>query len=138
MLSLNYENINNVMTQILKLSCASFSHVNISYVLALHPVCLIDTKEYMKLHYDFQAFTNSWNTSNSSDVFTNVEFWIYDFLMNIYYDFCFIWQTVSTAYIEKNPWTQSWNKLVKTSDEVVDISWAYLFDKNDIKTIPAP
>ena len=35
MLSLNYENINNVMTQILKLSCASFSYVNISYVLAV-------------------------------------------------------------------------------------------------------
>ena len=34
MLSLNYENINNVMTQILKLSCASFIYVNISYVLA--------------------------------------------------------------------------------------------------------
>ena len=34
MLSLNYENINYVMTQILKLSCASFSYVNISYVLA--------------------------------------------------------------------------------------------------------
>ena len=34
MLSLNYENINCVMTQILKLSCASFSYVNISYVLA--------------------------------------------------------------------------------------------------------
>ena len=34
MLSVNYENINNVMTQILKLSCASFSYVNISYVLA--------------------------------------------------------------------------------------------------------
>ena len=34
MLSLNYENINYVMTQILKLSCASFSCVNISYVLA--------------------------------------------------------------------------------------------------------
>ena len=27
MLSLNFENINNVMTQILKLSCASFSYV---------------------------------------------------------------------------------------------------------------
>ena len=34
MLSLNYENINYVMTQIFKLSCASFSYVNISYVLA--------------------------------------------------------------------------------------------------------
>ena len=34
MLSLNYENIKYVMTQILKLSCASFSYVNISYVLA--------------------------------------------------------------------------------------------------------
>ena len=34
MLSLNYENINYVMTQILKLSCASVSYVNISYVLA--------------------------------------------------------------------------------------------------------
>ena len=34
MLSLNYENINYVMTQILKPSCASFSYVNISYVLA--------------------------------------------------------------------------------------------------------
>ena len=34
MLSLNYENINYGMTQILKLSCASFSYVNISYVLA--------------------------------------------------------------------------------------------------------
>ena len=34
MLSLSYENINYVMTQILKLSCASFSYVNISYVLA--------------------------------------------------------------------------------------------------------
>ena len=34
MLRLNYENINYVMTQILKLSCASFSYVNISYVLA--------------------------------------------------------------------------------------------------------
>ena len=33
MLSLNHENINYVMTQILKLSCASFSYVNISYVL---------------------------------------------------------------------------------------------------------
>ena len=35
MLSLNYENINYVMTQILKLSYASFSYVNISYVLAI-------------------------------------------------------------------------------------------------------
>ena len=34
MLSLNYENINYVMTQILKLSFASFNYVNISYVLA--------------------------------------------------------------------------------------------------------
>ena len=33
MLSLNYENINYVMTQILKLSCVSFSYVSISYVL---------------------------------------------------------------------------------------------------------
>ena len=32
MLSLNYESINYVMTQILKLSC--FSYVSISYVLA--------------------------------------------------------------------------------------------------------
>ena len=37
MLSLNDENINYVMTQILKLSCASFSYVNISYVLAINP-----------------------------------------------------------------------------------------------------
>ena len=35
MLSLNYENINYVMTQILKLSCVSFSYVSISYVLAV-------------------------------------------------------------------------------------------------------
>ena len=35
MISLYYENINYVMTQILKLSCVSFSYVNISYVLAL-------------------------------------------------------------------------------------------------------
>ena len=34
MLSINYESINYVVTQILKLSCASFSYVNISYVLA--------------------------------------------------------------------------------------------------------
>ena len=34
MLSHNYENINYAMTQILKLSRASFSYVNISYVLA--------------------------------------------------------------------------------------------------------
>ena len=34
MLSLKYENINYVMTQILKLSYVSFSYVNISYVLA--------------------------------------------------------------------------------------------------------
>ena len=34
MLSLNYENINYVMTQILKLSCVSFRYVSISYVLA--------------------------------------------------------------------------------------------------------
>ena len=35
MSSLNYESINYFMTQILKLSCASFSYVNISYVLAV-------------------------------------------------------------------------------------------------------
>ena len=35
MLSLKYENINYVMTQILKLSCVSFSYVSISYVLAI-------------------------------------------------------------------------------------------------------
>ena len=35
MLSLNYESINHVMTQILKLSCVSFSYVRISYVLAI-------------------------------------------------------------------------------------------------------
>ena len=35
MLSLNYENINYVMSQILKLSCVSFSYVSISYVLTL-------------------------------------------------------------------------------------------------------
>ena len=35
MLSLKYKNINYVMTQILKLSCVSFSYVSISYVLAL-------------------------------------------------------------------------------------------------------
>ena len=34
MLILNYENINYVMTHILKLSCVSFSYVSISYVLA--------------------------------------------------------------------------------------------------------
>ena len=34
MLSLNYENINYVMSQILKLSCVSFRYVSISYVLA--------------------------------------------------------------------------------------------------------
>ena len=34
MLSLNYENINDVMTQIFKLCCASFRYVNIVYVLA--------------------------------------------------------------------------------------------------------
>ena len=34
MLSLNYENINYVMSQILKLSCVSFNYVSISYVLA--------------------------------------------------------------------------------------------------------
>jgi hypothetical protein len=37
MLSLNYENINYVMTQILKFSCVSFSYVSISYVLAAQP-----------------------------------------------------------------------------------------------------
>ena len=36
MLSLNYENINYVMSQILKLSCVSFRYVSISYVLALY------------------------------------------------------------------------------------------------------
>ena len=35
MLSLSYENINYVMTQILKLSFVGFSYVNINYVLAL-------------------------------------------------------------------------------------------------------
>ena len=35
MLSLNYENINYGMTQILKISFAGFSYINISYVLAL-------------------------------------------------------------------------------------------------------
>ena len=35
MFSLNYENINYVMTQILRLSCVSFSYVSISYVLAV-------------------------------------------------------------------------------------------------------
>ena len=40
MLSLNYENINYVMTQIIRLSCVSFSYVSISYVLAAmsHPI----------------------------------------------------------------------------------------------------
>ena len=36
MLSLNYENINYVMTQILKLSCASFSYVSM-YQLCARP-----------------------------------------------------------------------------------------------------
>ena len=35
MLCLNYESIYYVMTQILKLSCVSFSYVSISYVLAV-------------------------------------------------------------------------------------------------------
>ena len=35
MLSLNYESINYVMSQILKLSCVGFSYVSISYVLAV-------------------------------------------------------------------------------------------------------
>ena len=48
MLSLNYENINCVMSQILKLSCASFSYVNISYVLAeIHYRYFVD-KNYQK------------------------------------------------------------------------------------------
>ena len=34
MISLNYENIKYVMSQILKLSCVSFRYVSISYVLA--------------------------------------------------------------------------------------------------------
>ena len=42
MLSLNYENINYVMTQILKLSCVSFSYVKISYVLASLNVNVLD------------------------------------------------------------------------------------------------
>ena len=46
MLSLNYENINYVMTQILKLSCASFSYVNISYVLATFKYLKITSEIY--------------------------------------------------------------------------------------------
>ena len=38
MLSLKYKNINYVMTQILKLSCVSFSYVSISYVLTTKTV----------------------------------------------------------------------------------------------------
>ena len=34
MVSFNYENLNYVMSQFLKLSCVSFSYVSISYVLA--------------------------------------------------------------------------------------------------------
>ena len=35
MVSFNYENLNYVMSQFLKLSCVSFSYVSISYVLAI-------------------------------------------------------------------------------------------------------
>ena len=38
MLSLNYQNINYVMTQILKLNCVSFSYVSMSYVLDINSV----------------------------------------------------------------------------------------------------
>jgi hypothetical protein len=50
MLSLNNENINYVMTQILKLSCVSFSYVSIRYVLAKmnnrHPLQLKKIKSW--------------------------------------------------------------------------------------------
>ena len=65
MLSLNYENINYVMTQILKLSCASFSYVNISYVLADHLVlslalvCITALRSYHS--YSWTNFTTSTN-----------------------------------------------------------------------------
>ena len=44
MLSLNYDNINYIITQILKLSCVSFSYVSISYVLALLTSAVSHTK----------------------------------------------------------------------------------------------
>ena len=57
MLSLNYKNINNVMTQILKLSCASFSYVNISYVLAPGSALLaVSAKLRQPTVYMFKAF----------------------------------------------------------------------------------
>ena len=48
MLSLNYENINYGVTQILKLSCVSFSYVNIRYVIAIIKVPL--RKFYFSTH----------------------------------------------------------------------------------------
>ena len=44
MLSLNYENVNHVMTQILKFSCVSFSYVSISYVLAFETAPKLQNK----------------------------------------------------------------------------------------------
>ena len=50
MLSLNYENIIYVMTQILKLSCVSFSYVRISYVLADQSPCTTNNKPCLVLN----------------------------------------------------------------------------------------
>ena len=76
MLSLNYENINYVMTQILKLSCASFSYVNISYVLAFLTyrdqfclkVNLLGWCTYDNHLVNF--WTNSWQLSGSHQTVT--------------------------------------------------------------------
>ena len=61
MLSLNYENINYVMTQILKLSYVGFSYVNISYVLAI--VTRASARDYMIVRISYNIDVETFNLS---------------------------------------------------------------------------
>jgi hypothetical protein len=62
MLSLNYENINYVMTQILRLISVSFSYVSISYVLALN----LEGKKDKKHSFEKSAHDNKWQVLPNS------------------------------------------------------------------------
>ena len=95
---------------------------------------LYPTTNSQSTNFEFSLLIRT-SFTNSSDSFTNLEFRIYWFFLQIlkYYDLFFNWKTekkncfgpirslfsFSTAQSDKKKWRKSLNKLVKTSDEFI-------------------
>ena len=127
MISLNYENINYVMNQILKLSCVRFSYGSISYVLA-HQMHNDQKRRVISVLRSFtrpQADGKFKNVSNFTSDVARTVLWNVPVKSKIRLTFLHKPQT-------KN--SESMGKVIKSKSFLIK-SWSGLFLRNRIRNL---